>query len=43
MIENNPTVFISYSHDNASHIDKALQFSNKLRHEGIDCILDYTS
>lgn len=40
MIEKNPIVFISYSHDNANHIDKALRFSNQLRHEGIDCILD---
>jgi hypothetical protein len=36
----NPKVFISYSHDNKSHQDRVLEFSNKLRSEGIDCILD---
>ncbi len=40
MTEKNPTVFISYSHDNTNHIDKALKLSNQLRDEGIDCILD---
>jgi len=36
----NPTVFISYSHDSPEHADRVLQLSDKLRSEGIDCILD---
>ena len=36
----NPKVFISYTHDNIDHADKVLLFSNKLRSEGIDTILD---
>lgn len=36
----NPIVFISYSQDSASLADKILEFSNKLRREGIDTILD---
>lgn len=35
-----PIVFISYSHDDEEHQDKVLEFSNKLRGEGIDCVLD---
>lgn len=40
MTDKNPKVFISYSHDSKEHQDKVLVFSNKLRSEGIDCILD---
>lgn len=40
MNEKNPIVFISYSHDNSEHIERVFQLSNKLRSEGIDCILD---
>ena len=36
----NPKVFISYTHDNIDHADKILSFSNKLRSEGIDAIID---
>lgn len=36
----NPVVFISYSYDNKIHAEKVLELSNKLRSEGIDCILD---
>ncbi len=36
----NPKVFISYSHDSIEHGDKVWNFSEKLRNEGIDCILD---
>ena len=36
----NPTVFISYSHDSPEHADKVLKFANKLRVEGIDAVLD---
>ena len=38
--EHNPIVFISYSQDSASLADRVLEFSNKLRSEGIDTILD---
>jgi hypothetical protein len=34
------TVFISYSHDSADHARVVLSLSNKLRSEGIDCVLD---
>jgi|SRR6516162_764161 hypothetical protein len=34
------TVFISYTHDSASHAQAVLHLSNKLRSEGIDCVLD---
>jgi hypothetical protein len=34
------TVFISYSHDSPDHARAVLLLSNKLRSEGIDCILD---
>ena len=40
MEENNPKVFISYSHDSREHLDRVLKLSDKLRNEGIDCILD---
>jgi len=33
-------VFISYSHDSANHVKRVLDLSNKLRSEGIDCVLD---
>ena len=33
-------VFISYSHDNVEHVQMVLSLSNKLRSEGIDCVLD---
>lgn len=36
----NPKVFISYTHDSKDHADKVLLFSNKLRSEGIDTVLD---
>jgi hypothetical protein len=37
---NNPKVFISYSHDSPIHADRVLALSNRLRSDGIDCILD---
>jgi len=40
MEEKNPKVFISYSHDSKEHLNRVLGLSNKLRSEGIDCILD---
>lgn len=36
----NPIVFISYSQDSVTFADQVLAFSNKLRSEGIDAILD---
>lgn len=36
----NPIVFISYSQDSLAFADRVLTFSNKLRSEGIDAILD---
>jgi tetratricopeptide (TPR) repeat protein len=35
-----PKVFISYSHDSAKHADRVLALSDRLRADGIDCILD---
>lgn len=34
------TVFISYSHDSPDHAKAVLALSNRLRSEGIDCVLD---
>lgn len=33
-------VFISYSQDSVNHIQRVLELSNKLRNEGVDCVLD---
>ena len=33
-------VFISYSWDSTEHIHSVLQLSNRLRADGIDCVLD---
>ena len=33
-------VFISYSHDDPAHIARVLALSNKLRSEGVNCVLD---
>lgn len=33
-------VFISYSHDDEEHIGRVLELSNRLRQEGVDCVLD---
>ena len=35
-----PSVFVSYSHDNQSHKDWVLQLATRLRHNGVDTILD---
>ncbi|MFQ3543710.1 TIR domain-containing protein [Halobacillus rhizosphaerae] len=35
-----PKVFISYSQDSKLHADRVLSFSNRLRSEGIDTVLD---
>src|SRR5659263_59872 len=36
----NPKVFISYSHDSEEHKDRALALSDRLRADGIECIID---
>jgi hypothetical protein len=33
-------VFISYSHDSPEHLERVLKLSNRLRRDGIDCIID---
>jgi len=33
-------VFISYSHDSPEHIRTVLELSNRLREDGVDCVLD---
>jgi hypothetical protein len=33
-------VFVSYSHDSPAHIDAVLTLSNRLRADGVDCVLD---
>ncbi len=38
--QNNPKVFISYSHDSQEHMDRVLALSDRLRADGIDCIID---
>ncbi len=35
-----PNVFISYSHDSPEHADHVLALSDRLRADGIDCVLD---
>ena len=35
-----PSVFVSYSHDSESHLAWVLQLSTRLRHNGVDAILD---
>ncbi len=35
-----PIVFISYSHDSQEHADRVLALSDRLRADGIDCVLD---
>ncbi|MCZ7385043.1 MAG: FxSxx-COOH system tetratricopeptide repeat protein [Candidatus Methanoperedens sp.] len=40
MPEHNPKVFISYSHDSEEHMERVLALSDRLRTDGIDCIID---
>ncbi|UVL62561.1 toll/interleukin-1 receptor domain-containing protein [Pseudomonas sp. B21-032] len=35
-----PTVFVSYSHDDQAHLDWVLQLATRLRSNGVDVILD---
>jgi tetratricopeptide (TPR) repeat protein len=34
------TIFISYSHDSQEHVDRVLALANRLRKDGLDCVLD---
>ncbi|WP_255288664.1 SEFIR domain-containing protein [Bacillus cereus] len=40
LLNEHPKVFISYTHDSKEHADNILEFSNRLRTEGIDTVLD---
>ena len=33
-------VFISYSHDTSAHRDRVLALSDRLRSEGVECLID---
>lgn len=33
-------VFVSYSHDSAEHLERVLSLADRLRRDGIDCIID---
>ena len=33
-------VFISYSHDSPEHMDRVWNLSERLRGDGIDCVID---
>lgn len=33
-------IFISYSHDSKQHQDAVLSLANRLRHDGLDCMID---
>ena len=35
-----PTVFVSYSHDSKEHLGWVLELADRLRSEGVDCVLD---
>src|SRR6266404_8030262 len=35
-----PKVLISYSHDSSEHEERVLTFTDRLRGDGIDCIID---
>ena len=35
-----PKVFLSYSHDSPTHNDRVLALANRLRSDGIDCVID---
>ncbi|MFA4956509.1 MAG: FxSxx-COOH system tetratricopeptide repeat protein [Candidatus Methanoperedens sp.] len=39
--QNNPKVFISYSHDSEEHKERVLALSDRLRVDGIECIIDH--
>ena len=38
--EGRAEVFISYSWDNEAHVSAVLELSNRLRRDGVDCVLD---
>jgi lipopolysaccharide/colanic/teichoic acid biosynthesis glycosyltransferase len=39
-IGSSPRVFLSYSHDSDSHKQRVLSLCDRLRHDGIDCVID---
>lgn len=39
-MKSSKSVFVSYSHDSPEHADAVLELTNRLRSEGIDCVLD---
>lgn len=40
MVEQAPTVFISYSHDSPEHLERVAALADRLRQGGVDAILD---
>ena len=40
MASDPPKVLISYSHDSPEHAQHVLELANRLREDGIDCIID---
>jgi TIR domain len=40
MVSEPPKVFISYSHDSPEHVQRLLRLANRLREDGIDCMID---
>jgi NB-ARC domain/TIR domain/APAF-1 helical domain len=40
MVSVSPKVFISYRHDSPEHAKRVLELANRLRADGIDCIID---
>ena len=39
-MSDHPKVLISYSHDSSEHAQRVLQLANRLRADGIDCMID---
>jgi hypothetical protein len=37
---NTEEVFVSYSHDSVEHVQRVLELANRLRSDGVDCVLD---
>jgi len=39
-VPSHPKVFVSYSHDSLDHEDRVLALADRLRGDGIDCMID---
>jgi hypothetical protein len=39
-VRGHPRVFISYAHQSAQHVRRVLELSNRLRADGVDCMID---